>query len=306
MIYAICIGKRKENNVIVEYRLRDFTNKSIVVSADELKDFIRNGKITVVNLTLTSNNKLVDTGVKDLDSLKKKEKVIKSRDENIKSIVYHNNTVKTKELESSFVYNNKLFYIDRYNMLCVLDVNRNEHKGICERVYSASYIPKGDKMHIFVIIEHNDRYRLKRIAFNLDENKIAFSYDLWFLDDGATVGQKAKLTNIGQGCVEDRPDYYVGNYKSQFDFAILPIKKKVENGYVITNVVVCDLVREHFYKANADAKFFDDFVNVLNENTYYVIPFNTLSNNGSKIIIQTSRMAVILTYDGSKLEFYKE
>ena len=86
MVYAICIGKRKENNVIVEYKLKDFSNKTIVIGSDELKDFIRNGKLIVVNLTLTSNNKLVDTGVKDLYSLKKKEKVVKSREENIDEI----------------------------------------------------------------------------------------------------------------------------------------------------------------------------------------------------------------------------
>ena len=34
MIYAICIGKRKENNVIVEYKLKDFSNKTIVIGSD--------------------------------------------------------------------------------------------------------------------------------------------------------------------------------------------------------------------------------------------------------------------------------
>lgn len=30
MVYAICIGKRKENNVIVEYKLKDFSNKALL------------------------------------------------------------------------------------------------------------------------------------------------------------------------------------------------------------------------------------------------------------------------------------
>lgn len=306
MIYAICVGKRKENNVIVEYKLKDFSNKTIVIGSDELKDFIRNGKLTVVNLTLTSNNKLVDSGLKDLDSLRKKEKVVKSREENIKSIVYNNTSVKTKELNSSFIYNNKLFYIDKNDMLCVIDVNRNEHKGICENVYSVAYIPIGDRLNIFVVIEHNERHRLKRILFDLDENKIVYTYQLWFLDDGATIGKQAKNTNIGFDKIEERPDYYVGNYKSQFDYAILPIKKRVGEGFVITEIIICDFRQEYFYRAKSDTKWFDDFVNVLNENTYFVVPFNTLSNNGSKIIIQTSNMVVMLIYDGLKVEFYKD
>jgi hypothetical protein len=70
--------------------------------------------------------------------------------------------------------------------------------------------------------------------------------------------------------------------------------------------VICDLQHEHFYKCDSRVKFFDDFVEVLNSNTYFVIPFTTLSNNGSKIFIQTSQMVVILVYDGSRIEFYKD
>lgn len=306
VVYAICIGKHKENNIIVEYKLKDFTNKTMVVAADELKEYIRSGKLTVVNLTLTSNNKLIDFKVKDLDLLKKKEKIVKTREENIQSIVSESKSIKPNGLKSSFIYNNKLFFIDKDNMLCVMDVNRNEHKGICEKVYSVSYVPKGDRMNIFVVIEHNEKYRLKRILFDLDENKVVYSYGLWFLDDGATIGQQAKMTNIGFDRVEERPDYYVGNYKSQFDFVILPVKKKVSDGYIITDIIICDLVREHFYRAKSNIKWFDDFANVLNNSTYHVIPFNTLSNNGSKIFIQTSKMVVILIYDDSRIEFYKD
>lgn len=305
MIYALCIDKRKDGSNIVEYKLKDFANKTIVVGADELKGYIRDGKITVVNLTLTSNNKLVDSGLKDLDFLRKKSKTSKSRSENIISIAETNKIIHS-ELENSFIYNNNLFYIDKNNMLCVIDVNTKMHKGICERVYSASYIPKDNKIHIFVIYEHNERYRLKRIVYNLDDNKVAFSYSLWFLEPNTTIGQLAKSTNIGFDKVEERPDYYVGNYKSQYDYAILPLKKQSGNGYVITGIVICDFRNEHFYKCDNRVKFFDDFVEILNTNSYFVIPFSTLSSNGSKIFIQTSNMVVILIYDGSRIEFYKE
>lgn len=305
MVYAICIDKRKDGNTIVEYKLKDFANKTIILSAAELKQYISEGKLTVVNLTLTSNNKLVDSGLKDLDYLRKKSKISKSCSENISSVAETNKIINS-ELESSFIYNNKLFYIDKNNMLCVIDVNTKEHKGICESVYSASYVPHGYKVHIFVVYKHNEWYRLKRIVYDLDKNKIVYTHQLWFLESNTVIGQSAKSTNIGFDKIEERPDYYVGNYKSQFDFVILPLKKKSENGYIITGIVICDLQHEHFYKCDSRVKFFDDFVEVLNNNTYFVIPFTTLSNNGSKIFIQTSQMVVILVYDGSRIEFYKD
>ncbi len=306
MVYAVCIGKRKENNVIVEYKLKDFTNKTIVVGSEELKQFIKNGKIVVVNLTLTSNNKLVDSGIKDLDSLQKKEKVVKTREENISSILEQNDPVDIANNENTFIYGGKMFFVDKHNMLCVIDVSKNLNKGLCEKVLFVAYIPKNNTMNIFVIYEHMDRRRLKRLCYDMVEDRLSLSYQLWFLDDDAVIGRQAKMTNVGFDKVVERPEYYVGNYKSQYDYAILPIKKKTDNGYVIIDIVICDFVREHFYRGKSETRWFEDFVNVLNENNYFVIPFSTLSNTGSKIIIQTSKMVVILIYEGSRVEFYKE
>ena len=306
MIYAICVGKRKENNVIVEYKLKDFTNKTTVVSADELKEFIKAGKITVVNLTLTSNNKLVDFKVKDLDLLKKKEKVVKTREENIDSIVENGRSINVKDRNNSCIYENKFFFVDKNDMLCVIDVAKNTNKGLCENVFSVVYVPMGRRMNIFVVYEHMDRFRLKRLLYDLDEEKLVLSYHLWFLDDGATVGYKARTTNIGSDKVEERPDYYVANYKSQFDYVILPIKRKVSDGYIITDVVVFDIKGEHFYRAKLGDKDFDSLVKVLNENSYYVIPFGTVSNTGGRIMIETSnRLFLTLIYDYSKIEIAK-
>jgi hypothetical protein len=306
MIYAICIGKRKENNVIVEYKLKDFSNKTMVVTAEELKDFIRNGKLTVVNLTLTSNNKLVDSGLKDLDLLKKKNKVVKTREENIDSIIENSRAINIKDRDNSCIYENKLFFVDKHDMLCVIDVAKNTNKGICENVFSVSYVPIGRRMNIFVVYEHMDKFRLKRLLYDLDEDKLVLSYHLWFLDDGATIGHKAKMTNIGFDKIEERPDYYVADYKSQFDYVILPIKRKISNGYIITEIVIYDIKGEHFYRARSNVKYFDDFVNMLNENSYYVVPFSTVSNTGIKITIQTlNKMVVTLIYNESRIEFYK-
>ena len=45
------------------------------------------------------------------------------------------------------------------------------------------------------------------------------------------------MTNIGFDKVEERPPYYVADYKSQFDYIILPIKKKIANGYFVENQI---------------------------------------------------------------------
>lgn len=63
---------RDEHGNIIGYRLRDFTpnRRTQDVKADILKREIRAGNVTVTNLTLTSNNRLVDTSSNGLESRK--------------------------------------------------------------------------------------------------------------------------------------------------------------------------------------------------------------------------------------------
>ena len=61
MIKATCIQKFKKNNKIYGYRLQDSQGNIKDVYADQLKQAIHNQQITVINLTFTSDNRLVDT-----------------------------------------------------------------------------------------------------------------------------------------------------------------------------------------------------------------------------------------------------
>jgi hypothetical protein len=64
-IQVKCIEKfRDKNNTIVGYRLADINGKTIDVKPDTLKNFIRTGQINVVNLTLTSDNRLLSCETK--------------------------------------------------------------------------------------------------------------------------------------------------------------------------------------------------------------------------------------------------
>ena len=61
MIQAKCIQKFRDNsNKIYGYRLQDINGQTQDVKAEELKSAIRNKQIHIVNLTLTSDNRLVD------------------------------------------------------------------------------------------------------------------------------------------------------------------------------------------------------------------------------------------------------
>ena len=62
MLTVTCIQKfRDRHNQIYAYRLQDFQGNTRDVYSDQLKQAIRNNKINIVNLTLTSDNRLVST-----------------------------------------------------------------------------------------------------------------------------------------------------------------------------------------------------------------------------------------------------
>jgi len=61
MIQVTCIQKFKKSNKIYGYRLQDSQGNTKDVYADQLKQAIKNEQITILNLTLTSDNRLIDT-----------------------------------------------------------------------------------------------------------------------------------------------------------------------------------------------------------------------------------------------------
>lgn len=69
MITVKCIEKfRNTSGQIIGYRLQDINGQTQESSAANLKKAIRNNQVHVVNLTLTSDNRLVDTNEKQLQS----------------------------------------------------------------------------------------------------------------------------------------------------------------------------------------------------------------------------------------------
>lgn len=64
MLQAVCLKKfRNKNNQIIGYRIQDKNGNTVDVKPEQLKQAIKNKQISVLNLTLTSDNKLIDTKI---------------------------------------------------------------------------------------------------------------------------------------------------------------------------------------------------------------------------------------------------
>lgn len=74
MVEVKCTGKKRDkSNNIIAYMLADRQGAVKILKPCEVKQLIREKKITVVNLTLTSDNRLVDTSVSSSRVLSEEE-----------------------------------------------------------------------------------------------------------------------------------------------------------------------------------------------------------------------------------------
>ena len=84
MIIVKCLHKfRNKNNQIIGYTIQDKNGNTVDVKSEYLKQAIRNSQIKVLNLTLTSDNKLIDKAYKP----QKVQKVQKVQNNNLKNII---------------------------------------------------------------------------------------------------------------------------------------------------------------------------------------------------------------------------
>ena len=79
MVKAKCIQKfRDKHNKIYKYRLQDQQGNTKDVTPDQLKQAIKNNQITITNLTLTSDNRLINTTPTQQTSKTSEEQKIKN------------------------------------------------------------------------------------------------------------------------------------------------------------------------------------------------------------------------------------
>jgi len=77
MFQATCIQKFKKNNKIYGYRLQDSQGNIKDVLSDQLKQAIKSGQITITNLVLTSDNRLIESKAESKAESKEKNIVYK-------------------------------------------------------------------------------------------------------------------------------------------------------------------------------------------------------------------------------------
>ena len=104
MIQAKCIEKfRDKNNKIVGYRLIDLNSKTQDFTPETLKNAINNKKIHVVNLTLTSDGRLITTADKGLPYKAKPIKMVEQSKQNTGNIIVSDLAKAFTLLEWSYV-----------------------------------------------------------------------------------------------------------------------------------------------------------------------------------------------------------
>ena len=84
MLKVKCIQKfRDKNNIIIGYRIVDQNGNMKDVSSESLKQVIQQGRLEVVNLTLTSDNRLIDKAITQTPTQQTQKPVKQSHQETI-------------------------------------------------------------------------------------------------------------------------------------------------------------------------------------------------------------------------------
>ncbi len=208
MIYTLCLDKREEKGIIVEYKLKDFDGNIKVIKSEILKSLISEGELCVINLTLTSDNKLRVHSIPTLNDLFKEDKGEETQFNLNHALNDNRGLLGDIDTNNCYLYKHKLFFYGTNLGLSVLDIN---NKGITNinRVTRNSvhpkihpkkifYIQNGQYLNIFVecaawkidyptyeilhiIFDvYNDNYTVKNIFTNIKEpNELLLdSYDL--------------------------------------------------------------------------------------------------------------------------------
>ena len=108
MIEVICTDKiRNKNNIITHYKIKDENDNETTMNAKQLKRMISDNRINIVNLTLTSNNRLVDKKYKSKQQEPKEQTYLEKLLIKLKVLGYS-----IKEIE---VIGNKCIYLASKN-----------------------------------------------------------------------------------------------------------------------------------------------------------------------------------------------
>ena len=177
MVYAYCVDKKSENGNIIEYKLKDFEGNVQIFKSNLLKAMIDDGSICVVNLTLTSDNKLRSHTIPTLNDVLNPEKNSNNTALNLNNVFNQNRPLlHNVEPQDCYLYKHKLFF--KSNGLNILDVNNQDVVKIIrhKQTYyfnNIIYIPNGNCLNIIAETE------IYGIDYGGEEVKLGTDKTIW-------------------------------------------------------------------------------------------------------------------------------
>ena len=254
MIYAVCIGKARDgNNNITQYKLRDFTGQETIFDAHGLKEYISKGRISVCNLTLTSDNKLVEKKVESLAELNapgkvqhtnmgnypKTSSVIPEQHSQHQGSTGMGQSASANSIDPSNAYKttDMLYYVTRDGNLNIKHIPSNAEETIASKVGTACFVPAGHRLVIFYTIVNGEDLMYKYMVLDMTINEVLRNKQICTFTGATCIGKRLCPNN-------EHPYYKDKNTKIIF----VPIRAK-ENGSVAT-VGMLALDREegeHFF-----------------------------------------------------------
>ena len=254
MIYAVCIGKARDgNNNITQYKLRDFTGQETIFDARGLKDYISKGRITVCNLTLTSDNKLMEKKVESLADLGNNERVQQTNMgnyPNTPSVIPEQHSqqpnragmgqsASSNSVDPSNAYKttDMLYYVTREGNLNIKHIPSNAEETLVSKVGTACFVPVGHRLVIFYTIVNGEDLTYKYMILDITTNDVIRNKQICTFTGAACIGKRL--------CPNNEHPYYKDK---NTEVIFVPIRAK-ENGSVATvGMLALDRKEgEHFF-----------------------------------------------------------
>ena len=165
MIQAKCIEKiRDKNNIIVAYKLQDTQGNNTTISAQQLKQAIKENQINVANLKLTSDNRIINRIRVFKESIKpnrtsvtlKREHIIHLNNQNNKSLSFKikanlSNLLKKSQLLGYTIQKleDHLYLIESNTQLIIAtDLDRISLPADCSSIFEWSLLKSIDSTNI--------------------------------------------------------------------------------------------------------------------------------------------------------------
>jgi len=199
MIALTCIEKFKKNNKIYGYRVQDQQGNTRDVTSEQLKNAMLNQQVTVTNLTLTSDGRLVDCSQLDKSKNNTDEKLTKEY--NKLKVEYDKLKVEYNKIKEAYT-----------KIIKVADVEHDMHKKILRDMRNGEgctffvYTESGTNMlgkqeaflgnkDIYNAVKYNlisQGFSIEQVPTNYYKHTLAYEKIVWESDEKVNKFNKEK------------------------------------------------------------------------------------------------------------------